>query len=215
MIVFNKIHYIEMAQSVLAGFPMEEAEKILIKQREIQGNISQEPTFWLELKKGEKSENKLSDMTTIQVSKSTRDDLEKLKKMFTEGQNTYDKVIGRLIIEREMRLVKNEVIESAYWTVIYLDGCTDIEEHTELIEELYYKIDQLIDVGHNLETRLIAAKALEYLEFGYKSMTDMVDSDGNCLYMKDSDLYDLYNEYFQKIGYLKDESFGYYNHCRE
>jgi hypothetical protein len=215
MIVFNKTHYIELAQSVLAGFPMEEAEKILVKQREVQGNNSQEPAFWLEIKKGEKSGSNTSDMTTIQVSKSTRDDLEELNKVFTDGPNTYDKVIGRLIIEREMRLSKNELIESAYWIVIHLDGCTDIEEHTKLIEELYCKIGKLIDVGHHLETRLIAAKALEYLEFGFKTMTEMVDSEGNCLYMNDSDRYDLYNEYFQKLGYLKDESFGYYNHCRE
>lgn len=94
MRIYQRTQYEQLARSVLAGFPMAEAEKILEdlrvdlevakKERPEVNYQSEEPAFWLELQKGSSS-----NFTSIQVSKSTKDILESLKQDKDKGKETY------------------------------------------------------------------------------------------------------------------------------
>lgn len=101
VVIYKPNQYTALAQSVKAGFPMEEAEKILEARRRDM-NIrntehpecpatNHEPVFWLELKKGS------SNTTSIQVSKGTKDILESMKQQQDKGTETFESVILRLI----------------------------------------------------------------------------------------------------------------------
>lgn len=82
MKVYNHKDYKDLAAAVRAGMPMQEAERILEEQRKVGGRG--EEKFWLELG---------AEITTIQLTKATKDKLEALKK----GRETYEDVIVRLL----------------------------------------------------------------------------------------------------------------------
>lgn len=98
MILYDERKFVQLAQAVQSGFPMEEAEKILASQRENAKQHakdlgksfedSNEKYFWLELKK-----NDISPITSIQLSRGTKSKLESLK----EGRDSYEDIILRLM----------------------------------------------------------------------------------------------------------------------
>jgi len=90
MKVYNNRDYKELAKAVKAGFPEEEAQKIIEQQREVGGKG--EEKYWLEI-----SQEKPA-YTTIQIHQETK---EELKEIQFPGE-TYEDTILRLIdISRE------------------------------------------------------------------------------------------------------------------
>ena len=218
MRIYQRTQYEQLARSVLAGFPMAEAEKILedlrvdlevAKKEWPEVNYqSEEPAFWLELQKGSSS-----NFTSIQVSKSTKDILESLKQDKDKGKETYEDVVVRLV-ERNRELggieiikinerARDEAINCADELVAKIKICKDLKEHTELIDELSCYCERLENAGHILGED-IGRKALEYWEFGFKSMScELENCSSGETYGSTEEEYDLYNEYYQRIESLK------------
>lgn len=90
---FSAKDFVELAQSVYAGYPEEQAEKILKAQRELDETNIAEQQYWLTLRKL-RSETSQVESTTIRVSTETKQFLNSLKK--SRGES-YDTVIRRLI----------------------------------------------------------------------------------------------------------------------
>lgn len=87
---YGEQDYKKLANAVLFGFPIEEAQKCLKEQRQYNPQSYElESTFWLELK-GE-GEN---IYTSIQLTKSTK---ARLNEMKINKKETYESVILRLI----------------------------------------------------------------------------------------------------------------------
>lgn len=96
MTIFSQTSYVELARAVLAGMPIEEAEKKLEEQRQKGG--AGEEHFWLTL------ENNIPDtMTTIQVSRSIKDKLNELK---ITPRETYNDVLKKLILVYKLKVVE-------------------------------------------------------------------------------------------------------------
>lgn len=90
---FTVQDFVELAQSVYAGYPKEQAQKILEAQRELDETNIAEQQYWLTLKKL-RSEKTMMESTTIRVFSSTKQMLNEIK---TNSSESYDSVINRLI----------------------------------------------------------------------------------------------------------------------
>jgi hypothetical protein len=90
---FTVQDYVELAKAVIAGYPEEQAQKILEAQRKLDETNVAEQQYWLAFStlRGETS---ISKSTTIRVSTRTKKILEKMK---THSGESFDSVIQRLV----------------------------------------------------------------------------------------------------------------------